>query len=101
MFARRSITHGIYKRSEKHAAAAPYYPVWEHLEGKNIYIFNTGTSIGWRIGLFQSLSTGSYYYKSKIIFMPRPSAWTNFFLSGQRNISQAKKYIFACKMDGK
>ena len=33
--------------------------------------------------------------------MPRLSAWTKYFLSGQNFFPKLKKYIFACKMDGK
>ena len=33
--------------------------------------------------------------------MPRPFAWTKYYQSGQKIFPMLKKYIFACKTDGK
>ena len=55
---------GIYFLSNERAPAAPDLHVWK-LEGKDRYIYNTGTFVGWRIGRYSSLSTGKSYYKSK------------------------------------
>ena len=61
-----STTAGVYLRSNEYAVDAPDNPVWKH-SLVDRYIFNTGNSFGWRIGENADLSTGKYYYKSKII----------------------------------
>ena len=59
---------GLYDLSDKRASAAPNSPVWKK-SGGNRFIFNTGTSLGWRIGQELSLTTGGYFCKSKHILM--------------------------------
>ena len=61
-----STTDGIYSMTNDSADAAPNNRVWKHSEGNDRYIFNTGSSTGWRIGRNGHLSTSNYYYKSKI-----------------------------------
>ena len=57
------IFHGLYSLSED--KSGPTNPVWK-LKDKNYYIFNTGSSEGFRIGSEEHLKIGSsYYYKSK------------------------------------
>ena len=51
--------------SDEVATKAPNDPVWK-LEGEDIYVFNTGSDEGWRIGDKVSLSDGSYFFTSKI-----------------------------------
>ena len=55
---------GTYELSDKRADAAPNNPVWKN-PTEDQFIFNTGTSTGWRIGKEVSLKNGSYWYKSK------------------------------------
>ena len=59
---------GLYELSDERASAAPNSPVWKK-SGGNRFIFNTGTSLGWRIGQELSLTTGGYFCKSKHILM--------------------------------
>ena len=55
---------GTYMISDEVANEAPNCPVWR-LEGKDMYIFNYGSSQGWRIGDKDSLTDGSFFFKSK------------------------------------
>ena len=57
---------GLYELSNERASAAPNSQVWKK-SGRNRFIFNTGTSLGWRIGQELSLTTGGYFCKSKDI----------------------------------
>ena len=59
---------GLYELSDERASAAPNSPVWKK-SGGNRFIFNTGTSLGWRIGQELSLTTGGYFCKSKHILI--------------------------------
>ena len=61
-----SSSTGNYFLSHERAGAAPNLLVWK-LEGRDRYIFNTGTDNGWRIGRYMFLSTGRSYYKSKFL----------------------------------
>ena len=61
-----STISGVYKRSIEYADDEPDNPVWEHSEGYDRYIFKFNWF--WRIGNNASLSTGEYFFKSKIIF---------------------------------
>ena len=54
--------YGIYSLSED--KSGPNNPVWK-LKDKNYYIFNTGSSSGFRSGNEKSLKTGSSWYRSK------------------------------------
>ena len=56
--------NGTYVISDEVAEKAPNCPVWK-LEGKEMYVFNSGSNEGWRIGNKDSLTTGSFYFKSK------------------------------------
>ena len=59
---------GLYLRNDERASDAPNNPVWKN-SGGDRFIFNTGTSLGWRIGQEKSLTTGGYFCKSKHILM--------------------------------
>ena len=59
---------GLYELSNERSLAAPNSSVWKK-SGGNRFIFNTGTSLGWRIGQEKSLTTGGYFCKSKHILM--------------------------------
>ena len=39
--------------------------VWE-LPGRNRFIYNTGSDVGWRIGKKENLNNESFLFKSKI-----------------------------------
>ena len=60
---------GTYFLCDEIAVGAPKNPVWK-LQGKDRYIFNNGSSNGWRIGDNESLTLGlgDFYYKSKKVF---------------------------------
>ena len=57
---------GKYFPCDEVAVGAPKNPVWK-LQQKDRYIFNNGSSNGWRIGDKESLTLGlgDFYYKSK------------------------------------
>ena len=54
--------YGLYSLSE--VKSGPNNPVWK-LKDKNYYIFDSGSSHGFRIGNEKSLKTGSSWYRSK------------------------------------
>ena len=56
--------NGTYVISDEVAEKAPNCPVWK-LEGKEMYVFNDGSNEGWRIGDKDSLTDGSFFFKSK------------------------------------
>ena len=58
---------GLYLLSDKRASDAPNNPVWKMIGGDR-FIFNTGSSAGWRIGQKSSLADGAYYCRGKHIF---------------------------------
>ena len=55
---------GTYVISDEVAKKAPNCPVWK-LEGQEIYVFSSGSNEGWRIGDKDSLTDGSFFFKSK------------------------------------
>ena len=57
--------YGLYSLSE--GKSGPNNPVWK-LKDKNYYIFNDGSSEGFRIGSEKSLKSGSFYYASKKLY---------------------------------
>ena len=59
---------GLYILANEKTLAEPNNPVWKSPKG-NRFIFNTGTSEGWRIGSKSSLTTGSFYCKGKHILI--------------------------------
>ena len=64
---------GLYLPSDERASDAPNNPVWKNIAG-NRFIFNDGGSAGgspagWTIGDKESLTDGTYYCKSKDIFI--------------------------------
>ena len=59
---------GLYILANERTSAKPNNPVWKTPRGDR-FIFNTGTKEGWRIGPKSSLDTGSFYCKSKYIFI--------------------------------
>ena len=62
---------GLYLLSDERASDTPNNPVWKSSEGKqyNRFIFNTGSTAGWRIGKEIGLTDGGYFCKSKHILM--------------------------------
>ena len=59
---------GLYLLSDERASDAPNNPVWKNVAG-NRFIFTTGDSAGWTIGDKESLTDGTYFCKSKDIFI--------------------------------
>ena len=59
-----STTSGVYTKG--YVVDEPDNPVWKHSEGNDRYIFKLNWI--WRIGTNASLSTGNYFYKSKMFF---------------------------------
>ena len=59
---------GLYVLSNERASAAPNNSVWKNSDGTR-FIFNSGTSKGWRIGDKASLADGTHYCKGKHILM--------------------------------
>ena len=59
---------GLYLLSDERASDAPNNPVWKR-SGGNRFIFNTGSTYGWRISDKQGLTTGDYRCKSKHIWI--------------------------------
>ena len=59
---------GFYVLADERALDAPNSPVWKNSGGKR-FIFNTGTSAGWRIGDKDSLTAGDFWCKGKHILM--------------------------------
>ena len=57
---------GLYLPTNERASGAPNNPVWKRSGGKR-FIFNDGSSSGWRIGQESGLTTGNYYCKGKHI----------------------------------
>ena len=55
---------GLYVETDKTVPAAPNNSVWKHPD-KNKYIFNTGSTKGWRIGEKSYLSTEEFDYKGE------------------------------------
>ena len=54
---------GTFELSDKRADDAPNNLVWKKPK-EDKYIFNTGTSFGWRIGPEDGLKSGKWWYKS-------------------------------------
>merc|ERR1712223_502160 len=61
---------GIYDLTDERSDDAPENPVWKKKnEDISSYIFNTGDSMGWRIG--NSVKFGfAYFYKSNMQTLP-------------------------------
>ena len=59
---------GLYIPVNERTSAKPNNPVWKSSK-EDRFIFNTGTKEGWRIGPRSSLTTGSFYCKSKHILI--------------------------------
>jgi hypothetical protein len=59
---------GLYLLSDERSSDAPNSPVWK-IPGRNRFIFTDGNSYGWRIGAKSFLVDGTYYCKSKHIFI--------------------------------
>ena len=55
---------GVYLRNPAFTASAQKNPVWKHPD-EDRYIFNTGSSIGWRVGRGSELDADSYSYTGK------------------------------------
>ena len=56
--------NGLYVKIDKRVPSAPNNSVWKHPH-KNEYIFNTGSTKGWRIGKRLHLTTEKFDYKGK------------------------------------
>ena len=82
---RSKTTRGVYFRTEEYAASdAPENPVWKH-QTNDRYIFNTGTSKGWRIGKYDHLYNRKSFYASNhtsLIYITKIMFWE------QRKISE-------------
>ena len=59
---------GLYILANERTSAKPSNPVWKTPKGDR-FIFNTGTSEGWRIGSKSSLTTGSFYCQGRYILI--------------------------------
>ena len=59
---------GTYLLNDERIAAKPNIPTYLlRLANQDFYIFNDGSKGGWKIGTFESLSTGEYLFKGKFI----------------------------------
>jgi len=70
---------GTYKMTYKVAKIDVYgkRPVWK-LNGKERYIFHTGSKEGWRIGSNNGLETGTFFFKSESNELPfKKMEWKN------------------------
>ena len=61
--------NGLYVKTDERVPAAPNSSVWKHPD-ENAYIFNTGSTNGWRIGWKSHLSTEEFYYKGEYCILP-------------------------------
>ena len=59
-----SWVNGLYVKTDERVPSAPNSSVWKHPH-KNEYIFNTGSTKGWRIGKKSHLSTEKFDFKGK------------------------------------
>ena len=60
----KSWANGLYAKTEERVPSAPNSSVWKHPD-KNEYIFNTGSTKGWRIGEKSHLRTEEFDYKGE------------------------------------
>jgi len=63
---------GLYLPTDKRAPDAPNNPVWK-LRGEDRFIFNTGSSSGWRIGAKSFLTNGHHWCKGDSMSLPLTS----------------------------
>ena len=56
--------NGLYVKTDERVPATPNSSVWKHPD-EYVYIFNTGSTKGWRIGDLYHLSTEEFYYKGE------------------------------------
>ena len=61
--------NGLYVKTDERVPAAPNSSVWKHPD-KNEYIFNTGSTKGWRIGEKLYLNTEKFDYKGEYCILP-------------------------------
>ena len=74
---RSRTTRGVYLKSQEYAESTPENPVWKHQKNDR-YIFNTGSSDGWKIGKTDHLSNSKFYFSSGTSTFPYDSQkWTN------------------------
>ena len=59
----------LYVKTDERVPAAPNSSVWKH-PYKNEYIFNTGSTKGWRIGEKSYFSTEEFDYKGENCILP-------------------------------
>ena len=61
---RGSWANGLYVKTDERVPSAPNSSVWKHSDKKG-YIFNTGSTKGWRIGKKSYFSTEEFVYKGE------------------------------------
>ena len=61
--------NGLYVETDERVPAAPNSSVWKHHD-KNKFIFNTGSTKGWRIGRKSYLNTERFDYKGEYCILP-------------------------------
>ena len=65
----KSWVNGLYVKTDKRVPAAPNSSVWKHLD-ENEYIFNTGSTQGWKIGEKSYFNTDEFDYKGEYCILP-------------------------------
>ena len=67
-------TYEFVRSTDERALAAPNNPVWiwkpKYTSQRDLYIFNTGSKSGYRMGKQEGLTTGKSYYKGMINGIP-------------------------------
>ena len=61
--------NGLYVKTDERVPAAPNSSVWKHLD-ENEYIFNTGSTQGWKIGEKSYFNTEEFDYKGEYCILP-------------------------------
>ena len=64
---RSSTPRGLYFLTQEKIESAPQNPVWKH-QNEDRYIFNTGSSEGWRLGKKDHLTDGKFYFAGNLFF---------------------------------
>ena len=64
-----SWANGLYVKTDERVPSAPSSSVWKHPD-ENEYIFNTGSTKGWRIGEKTYFSTEEFDYKGEYCILP-------------------------------
>ena len=61
---RHDWANGLYVKTDERVPSAPNSSVWKHPDA-NLYIFNSGSTKGWRIGKKSYFSTEEFDYKGE------------------------------------